>query len=317
MPLPAFLTENLRLPVIGSPMFLVSFPELVIAQCCSGIIGSFPAANARPAEELDRWIERIREALARHDEAHPDKKAAPFAINLIVNKKNDRLQQDLATCVRHRVPIVITSLGAQPEVNAAIHSYGGIVLHDATTVEFARKAVERGADGIIAVCAGAGGHAGHLSPFALVQEIRAWWQGPLVLGGAIANGRAIRAAQVLGCDLAYIGTPFILTRESAASSGYKQAIAEAHAADIVNSAVFTGVPANYLRQSILAAGLDPVALKAEGAVDINSLRGEGAPKAWRDIWGAGQGVGALREMTDVAGLVDRFRKEYDLARAAA
>src|SRR5690348_5904087 len=288
------LFDRLRLPVIGAPLFIVSNPELVIAQCKAGIVGSFPALNARPQSLLDEWLHRITEALAAWDEANPDRPAAPFAVNQIVHRSNDRLEQDMATCARWRVPIVITSLGAIPDVNQAVHSWGGITLHDVINDRFARKAVEKGADGIIAVAAGAGGHAGTLSPFALVQEIREWFQGPLILSGAIATGRAILAAQAMGADLGYIGSPFIATEEANASVGYKQGIVDGRAGDIVYSSLFKGVHGNYLRQSIEAAGLDPANLP-EG--DLSSMNfgsgGSSDAKAWRDIWGSGQGIGAI------------------------
>jgi nitronate monooxygenase len=311
MSLPPVL-RNLRLPVIGAPLFIISNPELVIAQCQSGIVGSFPALNARPAPVLEDWLIRITETLAAYGEAHPAAPAAPFAVNQIVHKSNDRLQHDLALCVKYKVPIVITSLGARPEVNEAVHSYGGIVLHDIINVAFARKALEKGADGLIAVAAGAGGHAGTMSPFALIAEIRAFFDGPLILSGAIATGGAILAAQAMGADLAYIGSPFIATDEANAPAGYKQCIVESTAADIVYSNLFTGVHGNYLRASIQAAGLDPQALP-EGDVSTMNFGG-GAAKAWRDIWGAGQGVGSVEAVVPAAARVEKLRLEYLAAR---
>ncbi|MDR2857217.1 MAG: nitronate monooxygenase family protein [Novosphingobium sp.] len=304
MPLPA-LSDTLRLPVIASPMFIVSGPELVIAQCKAGIVGSFPALNARPAARLDEWLRQIDAELAGVEGV------APFAVNLIVHKTNSRLEQDLATCARWKVPLVITSLGAREDVNAAVHGWGGLVLHDVIDDAFARKAIAKGADGLIAVAAGAGGHAGSQSPFALVQEIREWFAGPLVLSGAIACGRSILAAQAMGADLAYIGSPWIATPEANAPEAYKQAIVAGHAADIVYSNLFTGVHGNYLRPSILAAGLDPDHLPASdpGKMDFGS-GGNSAAKAWKDIWGSGQGIGAVKAVESVAARVDRLSAEY-------
>jgi len=313
MPLPAKF-PSLSLPVIGAPLFLISTPELVLAQCKSGVVGAFPALNARPPELLDEWLGRIREELARFDELHPDAPAAPFAVNQIVHKSNDRLDRDLDACVKHRVPIVITSLGAREDVNRAVHDYGGIVLHDVIHVTHAKKALEKGADGLIAVAHGAGGHAGTLSPFALVQEIREFWAGPLVLAGAIANGRSILAARVLGADLAYVGSAFIATREANASDAYKRAIVDAHAADIVYTNLFSGVHGNYLRSSIVAAGLDPDHLPESDPSKMSF--GSDRVKPWRDIWGSGQGVGAIHDVESVAELVARFRAEYDQALSA-
>ncbi len=313
--LPAALS-GLRLPVIGSPLFIISNPQLVIAQCTAGIIGSMPALNARPAAQLDEWLHEIREALAAWDRDHPDQPAAPFAINQIVHKSNDRLEHDMELVVKHRVPVVITSLGARPEVNQAVHSYGGVVLHDVINNTFARKAVEKGADGLIAVAAGAGGHAGVKSPFALVQEIRAWFHGPLALSGAIANGAAVLAAQALGADFAYIGSAFIATREARASDAYKQAIVDGSSDDIVYSNLFTGIHGNYLAPSIRAAGLDPVALPESDPSKMNFGGGENAArKAWKDIWGAGQGIAAVQQVTGAAELVARLGREYAEARA--
>jgi nitronate monooxygenase len=300
MTLPAWLPPRLRLPVIGAPLFLISCPELVIAQCRAGIVGAFPALNARPAPVLEDWLRRITEALDEH--------TAPFAVNQIVHRSNDRLMHDVELCVKYRVPIVITSMGARPEVNAAIHSYGGLVLHDVITPRFARKAIEKGADGLIAVAAGAGGHAGRLSPFALVQEIRAWFDGPLALSGAIATGGAILAARAMGADLAYIGSPFIATDEASAAPAYKQAIVAAGAEDIVYSNLFSGVHGNYLRQSIQANGLDPDHLPESDPSRTDF--GSGAAKAWRDIWGAGQGVGAVTDIVPAAERVRALREQF-------
>lgn len=301
------LLRPLRLPVIAAPMFIVSGPELVIAQMRSGILGSFPGLNARPASQLDEWLERIT--------AESEATGVPFAVNLIVHKTNNRLDTDLALLEKWKVPLVITSLGAIPEVNAAVHGWGGAVMHDVIDNRFARKAVEKGADGLIAVAAGAGGHAGVQSPFALVQEIRAWFEGPLALSGSIANGRAILAAQAMGADFAYIGTPWIATHEANAVDGYKQAIVDGGAADIVNSSLFTGVHGNYLKASILAAGLDPDNLPDgdKSTMDFGS-GGTSAAKAWKDIWGAGQGIGAVSAVESVAERVDRLEAEYQAAR---
>ena len=316
MPLPALLA-HLRLPVVASPMFIVSGPELVIAQCKAGIVGSFPALNARPAELLDTWLEQITSELAAHNAAHPGSPAAPFAVNLIVHKTNDRLEQDLATCARWKVPLIITSLGAREDVNAAVHGWGGIVLHDVINNAFARKAIEKGADGLIAVAAGAGGHAGALSPFALMQEIRAWFDGPVALAGAIACGRSVLGAQAMGADLAYIGSAWIATPEANAVDGYKQAIVEGGANDIVYSNLFTGVHGNYLRPSIVAAGLDPDNLPQSDPGKMNfASGGANAAKAWKDIWGSGQGIGAIHAVEPVATRVARLTVEYQAARSA-
>jgi nitronate monooxygenase len=300
---------TLRLPVIASPMFIVSGPELVIAQCKAGIVGSFPALNARPAAQLDAWLQRITDELAGVEGA------APFAVNLIVHKTNNRLEQDLAACARWKVPLIITSLGAREDVNRAVHGWGGAVLHDVIDDAFARKAVDKGADGLIAVAAGAGGHAGAQSPFALVQEIRDWFAGPLVLSGAIAHGRSILAAQAMGADFAYIGSPWIATPEANAAEPYKQAIVAGHAADIVYSSLFTGVHGNYLRASIAAAGLDPDNLPESdpGKMDFGS-GGNTAAKAWKDIWGSGQGIGAVKAVESVAARVERLATEYQAAK---
>jgi len=315
MALPPLLRDRLRLPVIGSPLFIISVPELVIAQCTSGIVGAFPALNARPASQLDEWLHQITEALAAWDRAHPDQPAAPFAVNQIVHKTNTRLEADLALCVKWKAPLLITSLGAREDVNAAAHSYGGLVLHDVISDRFARKAVEKGADGLIAVAAGAGGHAGALSPFALVQEIRAWFDGPLVLSGAIATGAAILSAQAMGADLAYMGSAFIATEEAHAAPAYKQMIVDSAADDILYSNLFTGVFGNYLRGSIEAAGLDPAHLPQSDPSKMN-FAGEGAAKAWRDIWGSGQGIGAIHSVRPAAQLIARLAAEYDAAKVA-
>jgi nitronate monooxygenase len=305
---------RLRLPVIGAPLFIVSNPDLVIAQCKAGIVGSFPALNARPQSLLNEWLHRITEELAAWDRDNPDKLSAPFAVNQIVHRSNNRLQEDLATCAKWRVPIVITSLGAIPELNDAVHGWGGITLHDVINDRYARKAVEKGADGIIAVAAGAGGHAGTLSPFALVQEIRDWFDGPLILSGAIANGRSVLAAQAMGADLAYIGSPFIAAAEANAAPDYKQGIVDGRADDIVYSSLFTGVHGNYLRQSITAAGLDPDHLP-EGSLKTMDFGTAGEAKAWRDIWGSGQGIGAVREVRTAAEYIAQLNAEYEAAKA--
>ncbi len=308
--LPAAL-QRVRLPVIGSPLFIISGPELVIAQCKAGIVGSFPALNARPQGLLDEWLHRITEELAAWDAAHPDAPSAPFAVNQIVHKSNDRLMADMATCEKWKVPITITSLGAREELNQAVHGWGGITLHDVIDDRFARKAIEKGADGLIPVAAGAGGHAGTLSPFALMQEIRAWFDGPVALSGAIAHGRSILAARALGADFAYIGSAFIATEEANAVEGYKQGIVESRAADIVYSNLFTGVHGNYLRGSIVAAGMDPDNLPEGSYSTMNFSQGDGAKaKAWKDIWGSGQGVGAVAHVGTVAELVARLEAEY-------
>jgi len=312
--LPAALSsDHLTLPVIGAPMFIVSQPELVIAQCTAGVIGAFPSLNARPAEMLATWLERIAAACAAHNAAHPKQPAAPFAVNLIVHKSNDRLMHDLEVCVRHRVPIVITSLGARTEVNDAIHSYGGVVLHDIINVAFAHKAIEKGADGLIAVAAGAGGHAGTWSPFALIEEIRRWFDGPLALSGAIATGRAVLAARAMGADFGYIGSAFIATREAHAAEAYKASIVASSASDIVYTNLFTGVHGNYLRASIENAGLDPENLPQSDPSKMNFANNGSSIKTWRDIWGSGQGIGAIDSIPSAAELVARLRSEYDQA----
>lgn len=312
MSLPPVLA-NLRLPVIGSPLFIVSNPKLVIAQCTAGIVGSMPALNARPASQLDEWLAEITESLAAWDRAHPDRKAAPFAINQIVHKSNDRLEHDMEVCARYKVPVVITSLGARTDVNDAVHAWGGIVLHDIINNTFARKAIEKGADGLIAVAAGAGGHAGVKSPFALIQEIREWFQGPLALSGAIATGDAVLAAQAMGADLAYIGSAFIATDEARASAEYKQCIVDSSSDDIVYSSLFTGVHGNYLKPSVRNAGLDPDKLPESDPSKMNF--GGDAKKAWKDIWGCGQGISAVKAVLPAGELVDRLEREYRAAKA--
>ena len=303
--------QNLSLPVIGAPLFIISNPKLVIEQCKAGIIGSMPALNARPASQLDEWLHEITEALAAHNRAHPDRPAAPFAINQIVHKSNDRLAHDMEVVVKHKVPVIITSLGARTDVNDAIHSYGGIVLHDIINNAFAHKAVEKGADGLIAVAAGAGGHAGIKSPFALIQEIRQWFEGPLVLSGSICTGGAVLAAQAMGADFAYIGSAFIATHEARASDAYKQAIVDGSSDDIVYSSLFTGVHGNYLKRSIRAVGLDPDNLPGGDVKSMSFGGGEGSKaKAWKDVWGCGQGIGAVTEVTSAAALVARLEREY-------
>ena len=312
MSLPEVLRGRLRIPVVGAPLFIISQPDLVIAQCKAGVVGSFPALNARPAELLDSWLTRIAAELAAWDAAHPEQPSAPFAVNQIVHKSNERLAHDLEMCVKHRVPIVITSLGAREDVNQAVHSYGGIVLHDVINVVHAKKAIDKGADGLIAVCAGAGGHAGALSPFALVDEIRAWWDGPLLLAGAISNGRSVLAAEALGADLAYIGSAFIATAEAQASEAYKASIVGSSAADIVYTNLFTGVLGNYLKSSVVNAGLDPDNLPTSDPSKMNF--GSASAKAWRDIWGCGQGIGGIREVPTAGALVDRLVDEYAAAK---
>ena len=309
--------DRLRLPVIGSPLFIVSGPELVIAQCKAGVVGSFPALNARPQTLLDEWLHQISEELAAWDRDNPDRLSAPYAVNQIVHKSNDRLEADIATCAKWKVPITITSLGAREELNQAVHSWGGITLHDVIDDRFARKAVEKGADGLIPVAAGAGGHAGRQSPFALVQEIREWFDGPVALSGAIGHGRSVLAAQACGADLAYIGSAFIATTEANADQGYKDGIVEGRAADIVYSNLFTGVHGNYLRQSIVAAGMDPDNLP-EG--DLSTMNfgsgGNTKAKAWKDIWGSGQGIGPVTAVRPVAEFVAELEEQYRAARRA-
>jgi len=301
-----------KFPVIGSPLFIISNPKLVIEQCKAGVIGSMPALNARPASQLDEWLAEITEALAAYNQANPDNPAAPFAINQIVHKSNDRLEHDMALCVKYKVPVIITSLGAREEINQAAHSYGGVVLHDIINNKFAHKAIEKGADGLIAVAAGAGGHAGVKSPFALIQEIRQWFDGPLALSGSIATGGAVLAAQAMGADFAYIGSAFIATHEARATEAYKQAIVECNSDDIVYSNLFTGVHGNYLAPSIRAAGLDPENLPESDPSKMNF--GGDAKKAWKDIWGCGQGIGAISAVQSTAELVARLKREYQEAR---
>lgn len=315
MSLPTLLRNRLRIPVVASPLFIISNPDLVIAQCKAGVVGSFPALNARPAEELGKWLQRITEELDRHNQANPDRPAAPYAVNQIVHKSNNRLDHDIEQCVKYKVPIVITSLGARTDLNEAIHSYGGITLHDIINNKFAKKAIEKGADGLIAVATGAGGHAGTTSPFALIQEIREWFDGPLLLSGSIATGSSILAAQAMGADLAYIGSAFIATTEANADERYKQCIVDCGADDIVYSNLFTGVHGNYLRPSIISAGLDPDKLPESdpSKMDFGS-GGNTDAKAWKTIWGCGQGIGAVKAIGSAGDLVDRLEREYDLAR---
>ncbi|MAZ83490.1 MAG: nitronate monooxygenase [Hoeflea sp.] len=314
MTLPAILKDNLRLPVVASPLFIISHPPLVMAQCKAGVVGSFPALNARPESQVDEWLAEITEGLADHNARNPDRPAAPFAVNQIVHKSNARLEHDLTMCVKYKVPIVISSLGAVPEVNAAVHSYGGIVLHDITTVRHAHSAINKGADGLIAVAAGAGGHAGPLSPFALVSEIREWFDGPLLLAGSISTGGGILAAQAMGADLAYIGSPFIATPEARAVDDYKQMIVESAAKDIAYSNYFTGIHGNYLKGSIAKAGMDPENLPEADPTKMDFGAAATGAKAWKEIWGSGQGIGAVKEIQPVADLVDRFEREYNAAR---
>jgi len=313
MSLPEILRGRLSIPVIAAPLFIISNPDLVIAQCTSGIVGSFPSLNARPAEKLEDWFKKITGELGEWDAAHPGQKSAPYAVNQIVHRSNDRLMHDLELCVKYKAPIVITSLGARADVYEAVHSYGGIVLHDVIDNGFAKKAIEKGADGLIAVAAGAGGHAGVISPFALIQEIREWFDGPLALSGAIATGASVLAAQACGADVAYIGSAFIATNEANATAAYKQAIVDGYANDIVYSNLFTGVHGNYLRGSIAAAGLDPDHLP-DGDLKTMNFH-EGSTKAWKDIWGSGQGIGAVKEVVPAAALVARLTREYAAAKA--
>lgn len=316
MALPPILRDRLRLPVIASPLFIISNPDLVIAQCKAGVVGSFPSLNARPLSQLDEWMHRITEELAAYDKANPDAPSAPFAVNQIVHKTNNRLEDDIAMCVKYKAPIVITSLGAREDVNQAIHSYGGITLHDVITDRFARKAIEKGADGLIPVAAGAGGHAGTLSPFALIQEIREWFDGPVALSGSIASGRSILAAQAMGADLAYVGSAFIATKEANAVEGYKQMIVDSKADDILYSNLFTGVHGNYLRPSVINAGLDPENLPESDPSKMNfGSGGNQDAKAWRDIWGCGQGIGAIDNVLTAGELIAKFAAEYEQAKA--
>lgn len=311
MALPPVL-QNLPLPIIGSPLFIISNPKLVIEQCKAGVVGSMPSLNARPAELLDEWLAEITETLASYNREHPDKPAAPFAINQIVHKSNDRLEHDMELCAKYKVPIIITSLGAREDVNAAVHGWGGVVLHDIINNKFAKKAIEKGADGLIAVAAGAGGHAGVKSPFALIHEIREWFDGPLALSGSMATGDAVLAAQAMGADFAYIGSAFIATEEARASDAYKQMIVASNSDDIVYSNLFTGVHGNYLKGSIANAGMDPDNLPESDPTKMNF--GGGSTKAWKDIWGSGQGIGAVREVVPARVLVERLAREYHAAR---
>jgi nitronate monooxygenase len=317
MSMPALFKGRLSLPAIGAPLFIVSVPDLVIAQCKAGIVGAFPALNARPPELLDEWLTRIRTELSAYDAAHPERPSAPFAVNQIVHRSNNRLEHDLALCEKHKVPIIITSLGAREEVNQAAHRWGGILFHDVINQKFAHKAIEKGADGLILVAAGAGGHAGVISPFAFVAETRRWFDGPIALSGAIANGRAIRAARLLGADFAYIGSAFIATKEANAVERYKEMIATSGAEDIVYSNLFTGVHGNYLKPSIMAAGMDPENLPQSDASKMSFGTDDSGervkPKAWKEIWGSGQGIGSLDEIVPAAELIARFKKEYDEA----
>lgn len=316
MALPEILKKNLRIPVVGAPLFIISHPALVIAQCKAGIVGSFPALNARPEAQLDEWLAEITEALRDHDEKNPDNPAAPFAVNQIVHRSNNRLEHDLTMCVKYKVPIVISSLGAVPEVNDAIHSYGGIVLHDIINNRHANSAIRKGADGLIAVAAGAGGHAGPLSPFALVQEIREWFDGPLLLSGAIATGKAVLAAQAMGADLAYIGSSFIATEEARAVDDYKQMIVDSASSDIVYSNYFTGIHGNYLKPSIAKSGMDPDHLPEADPSKMDFEAATTGAKAWKDIWGCGQGIGAIKQIVPAGELVARLEREYKEAKAA-
>ena len=312
MPLPGIF-HRLRLPVIAAPLFIVSGPDLVIEQCKAGIVGSFPALNARPAAALEEWLKRIEDELGEYDAVHPDRLSAPFAVNQIVHRSNDRLMHDVEMCVKHQVPIVITSLGAREEVNQAVHSYGGIVLHDVISGAFARKAVAKGADGLVAVAAGAGGHAGTTSPFALVQEIRSWFDGPLALSGSIATGGAILAAQAVGADFGYIGSAFIATEEANASASYKNMIVESASSDIIYTNLITGVHGNYLKQSLISAGLDPEHLPVSDPSAMNFGRGDNK-KAWKDIWGSGQGIGSVKDVLPTSVFIERLASEYEAAR---
>ena len=310
------LFDNLRLPVIGSPLFIISGPELVIAQCKAGIVGSFPALNARPQSQLDEWIHQITEELAAHDRHNPSELSAPFAVNQIVHRSNNRLEEDMVTCAKWKVPLVITSLGAREDLNVAVHEWGGLAFHDVINDRFAHKAIEKGADGLIPVAAGAGGHAGVTSPFALMQEIRAWFDGPVALSGSIASGAAILGAQAMGADLAYIGSAFIAAQEARAGEDYKQGIVEGKAADIVYSNLFTGVHGNYLKQSIVNAGLDPENLPVSDPSKMNfGSGGNTEAKAWKDIWGCGQGIGNIDAILSVKDMVEKLSEEYHTATA--
>ena len=306
---------HLPLPIIGAPLFIISNPKLVIAQCQAGVVGSMPSLNARPAAQLDEWLAEITETLAAWDRDHPDQKAAPYAINQIVHKSNDRLDHDMQMCAKYKVPIVITSLGARTDVNDAVHAWGGVVLHDIINNTHAHKAIDKGADGLIAVAAGAGGHAGTKSPFALIQEIREWFNGPLALSGSIATGDAVLACRAMGADFAYIGSAFIATQEARASEAYKQCIVDSDSDEIVYSNLFTGVHGNYLKPSVRNAGMDPDNLPDSDATKMNFGGGDSAKKAWKDIWGCGQGIGAVKAVVPTAEMVGRLRREYDAARA--
>ena len=307
--------QGLPLPIIGAPLFIISNPKLVIAQCQAGVVGSMPSLNARPASQLDEWLAEITETLAAWDRDHPQHKAAPFAINQIVHKTNDRLEHDMQVCAKYKVPIVITSLGARVDINEAVHGWGGVVLHDIINNTFAKKAIEKGADGLIAVAAGAGGHAGVKSPFALIQEIREWFNGPLALSGSISTGDAVLAAQAMGADFAYLGSAFIATEEARASDAYKQCIVDSNSDDIVYSSLFTGVHGNYLKPSVRNAGMDPDNLPESDPTKMNFGGGDSAKKAWKDIWGCGQGIGAVKAVVPTAAMVARLRREYEAARA--
>jgi len=313
------ILQVLRIPAFGAPLFIIQNPELVLAQCKAGIPGCFPALNAREKEgdpiELDRWLQRITEELDRHNQANPDRPAAPYAVNQIVHRTNVRLERDTEILVKWKVPIVVTSLGAREEINEAVHSYGGITLHDIINNRFAKKAIEKGADGLVAVAAGAGGHAGALSPFALIQEIRAWFDGPLLLSGSIATGDALLAAQAMGADLGYIGSAFIATREANAQEAYKQMIVDCSSDDIVYTSLFTGVLGNYLKPSIAAAGMDPDHLPESDPSKMSFASGSSKRKSWKEIWGSGQGIGAVKAVVGAAELVDRLEREYLAARA--
>jgi len=316
MSIAANLKRKLRLPVIGAPLFIISTPDLVIAQCKAGVVGAFPALNARPAPVLEEWLKRISSELKEHDARHPERPSAPFAVNQIVHRSNDRLTHDLEVCEKYQVPVVITSLGAREEVNASVHSYGGVVFHDVINQTFARKAIEKGADGLILVAAGAGGHAGTTSPFAFVHETRRWFDGPIALSGAIATGHAVLAAEAMGADFGYIGSAFIATTEANAKEGYKQAIVDGSSNDIVYSNLFTGVHGNYIRPSILASGLDPDNLPVSDSTKMNfGSGGNMDKKAWKDIWGSGQGIGAIQKIEPVGAFVDRLESEYRKAKA--
>ncbi|MBT8147949.1 MAG: nitronate monooxygenase family protein [Gammaproteobacteria bacterium] len=315
MAIPECMQGRLSIPVVGAPLFIISNPDLVIAQCKAGVVGSFPALNARPQELLDKWLTRIEEELDAHNQANPDNPAAPYAVNQIVHNSNDRLMHDVEMCVKHKVPVVITSLGARPEVFDAIHSYGGICLHDVINNRFAHKAIEKGADGLICVAAGAGGHAGTLSPMAFIQEVREWFDGPVLLSGSIAKGDGVLAAQAMGADLAYIGSAFIATEEANADPEYKQALVDYAAGDIVYTNLFTGVHGNYLKPSIINAGLDPDNLPESDPSKMSfGSGGSSKSKAWRDIWGCGQGIGAIKQVVPTATLVERLKGEYHAAR---